>query len=226
MSKVYSMSKVRSLGYQLATFMRCVVSNLQPKTCNLARGFSLVELLVVIAIITFLAAAVLYTGRAQQGEREVTNAAYEIASHVRQAQTYGGATRETTNGSNVYDGYGVYIDSADPRKIIVFADANMDWKYEAGTDQLVATKTLSGGIVMKDFCVSSGGAETCASSNGNVRRVTVTYGQSKLPGFVTTFNNGNNDPQHYERLRIILADGGNMFTRNVLVDMSGLVSVE
>jgi prepilin-type N-terminal cleavage/methylation domain-containing protein len=91
-------------------------------------GFTLVELLVVIGIFTVITAVALINQGKLNSSVLLTNAAYETALAVREAQVYGlGVRKDAQNLSDNFEGeYGVHFDINNPRQIIVYSNDPLD----------------------------------------------------------------------------------------------------
>lgn len=90
-------------------------------------GFTLIELLVVIGIFTVITAVAFINQGQLNSSVLLTNAAYETALAVREAQVYGlGVRKNEINSADNFDGeYGVHFDVSSPdliRKIIVYSN--------------------------------------------------------------------------------------------------------
>lgn len=131
------------------------------------RGFSLIELLVVIAILIFVGSVLLYQGSGSQGDLEVTNAAYDVALLIREAQVYGGGVREGNQGSqNFNDSYGVGFLASIPTKAHLFIDSNSNQLFDAG--ELIKEVALPKRITVTNFCGTLSTGVTKCSSTGDI----------------------------------------------------------
>src|SRR3989344_3072415 len=108
-----------------------------PARCGVSRvlvlqaGFTLIELLVVTAIITVVTSIALVGQSSFNRSVLLTDAAYILATSVRQAQSFGLSSREFGGKANT--GYGVDV-SADADSYMVFVDLypSVATKYGAG----------------------------------------------------------------------------------------------
>ena len=75
---------------------------------KLVCGFTLVEMVVVVAIIIVVTSVVLLKQSKFSSDILVTNAAYEVALAIRQAQVYGISSKQIA-GDNPNVGYGIYL---------------------------------------------------------------------------------------------------------------------
>src|SRR4051812_18662175 len=93
-----------------------------------SRGVTLIELLVVITIFGIIVAAVLLSNKQFDNSIFATNAAYDVALSIRQAQVYATAVRQTTSSPGVFgNGYGVFFSTSvvgrgSPRDYTFFSD--------------------------------------------------------------------------------------------------------
>jgi prepilin-type N-terminal cleavage/methylation domain-containing protein len=110
------------------------------------KGFTLIELLIVIAIIGIISSVVVFNHRAFSDSIELTNAAYEVALLIREAQSAGSSVRAVEGEIDPYVfPYGIYSRYKEEfilnlphsnNKIVLFADINEDDFYGnfAGSD--------------------------------------------------------------------------------------------
>lgn len=188
-------------------------------------GFSLVELVVVMAIMSILAAIFLSSGRTQQGERAVTNAAFDIAALIREAQAYGGGVKESTPSSGLYPPYGALAQPVSGTWVFkLFADENNNQKID-GTESVLGSYTLTGGITVQEFCFVGGSSPGCGAS-GNYSRLLVTFGPDTQDATIYHCNNGGNCNWQHTSAEIKLKTSDGTFARTVKVNSAGGVYVE
>src|SRR3990167_1379889 len=87
-------------------------------------GFTLIELMVSISIVSVIMTVVLFTYSSFNDSLALSAAGQEVASAVRQAQTYGLSVKEFSVGSEQFtSGYGIYFDPvSDPTNYYIFVD--------------------------------------------------------------------------------------------------------
>lgn len=138
------------------------------------RGFTLIELLVVVGIVLAITALLLVSQGRFSGNILLTNAAYDVALSIRQAQVFGLGAREAGIQTAEFDtGYGIHFDTSNRSTYILFADRNRDFKYE-GAGELIQTFSLGRGFYIEEFCGGlSGGVEECSS--GSIDEITIVF---------------------------------------------------
>jgi type II secretory pathway pseudopilin PulG len=184
-------------------------------------GFTIIELLVVIGIMLAVTAAMLFQGGGSKSDLEVTNAAYDLALILREAQTYGIGVREEDLGVTQFNvGYGVAFDSNDPTRAYLFSDADRDQVLDAG--EIVSTFALSGGISISDIC-GYGGSTYC-SSGGTLRYLTVSFLRPNPDARLTGGPAGSPSSYTFSRATIRLT-GVEGKTRSIEVLPTGQISV-
>ncbi len=102
------------------------------KTALLIRkGFSIIELMIAVGIFIILTAVAFYGYADFNNDMVMTNQAYELSLHVRQAQVYGIAVRGGSGavGSEFTASYGVAASAGSP-VVTIFRDANDDGLYD------------------------------------------------------------------------------------------------
>jgi len=153
--------------------------------------------------------------------------AQEVAVAIRQAQTYGIATREK---GGVFKSYGVYLDKATANAdgFILFANTNdANEKYDSG-DALIERFRFSGGVKLKDNCrgISSGGE--CSTFGGNptsAAKLNILF-QRPDPEAIFRDNSGNHFSTEPSSIDIIITDGKpTPSTRAIRVHRSGHIYV-
>ncbi len=86
-------------------------------------GYTYLDLMLSIAIIGILSALSIITFSSYQHNSDVRIATLKLASDIRQAQNYALGLKEF-NGSAPSGGWGVFLQSANNNKYIIFADYN------------------------------------------------------------------------------------------------------
>src|SRR6185369_8725369 len=138
-----------------------------------SRGFSLIDLLVSISIITLIMSVSLFSYRTFQNKLAVSAASQEIATAVRQAQTYGLSAKEVSkSGGDFTTGYGVSFDTNVPGAFFIFADKNKDGVFQVGdgcgtsNTECVEQDNLRDGVTLTLLCgTTDAGVTSCPPSS-------------------------------------------------------------
>jgi len=179
------------------------------------RGFAFIELLISMAIVGILVAVSLYNYGAFNGRIAVTNNAYEVASLIREAQTYGVSVRQFNTGAGTPDftvPYGVHFVQNSPQYFF-FADANKNGEYTSS--ELEAQYELRGSFTVDVICLGPDGS--CV----NQTAVTITFTRPDPDARIVRSG------VEYSQARITFKEvGGSGMTRDVVVYSSGHINVE
>jgi len=108
-------------------------------------GFSLIELLVSIAILVVVSGLVFFNQSGFSNSVLIENLAYEISLTIRQAQSYGLQSKETSTVDDFESGYGVYFDLSNPTEIVLYADKNKDHFYDEVFDTIIDELKMTNG---------------------------------------------------------------------------------
>jgi prepilin-type N-terminal cleavage/methylation domain-containing protein len=187
-------------------------------------GFTLVELLVVVVILVLITSVVLVGSSRGQGGILLTNAAYEVAIMLREAQSYGSSAFKPGNiGTEVSVPYGVYIDETIPGSIKLFRDDNEDGLFNAVDDYSIEDLAFTGGIQIQQFCWNPGGGEVCSDTEGGTQTISVTFKRPNPDARVlSTGGTSCSAGCEYAIIRIVSPAGD---TRAVQVYTTGQVAV-
>ena len=115
-------------------------------------GFTILELIVVIAIMVTVSSLVLANYPGFNERLAVRRQAEEIASNVRQAQSYGLGVKEF--GSNDFPGYGVYFQSNVIDSYVLFADSVRNLTYDALSNEKIKDLPILGNVRIYDLCAN------------------------------------------------------------------------
>lgn len=182
------------------------------------RGFSLIELIVVIAIFSTISLVVLANHSRFNSSVLLGSLAYKIALSVREAQVYGLSVQGQS--SNFQVGYGVHF--AGGTTFTFFADINGNKKYDAGTDTVVKTYTVSQGHTISDFCgIKSDTTRQCAAS-GVLTYLDVAFFRPDPDARMTS--NVFASPNSYSSSEITVSSPAGS-TRKVTIASTGQISV-
>lgn len=185
-------------------------------------GFTLIELLVVIGIMTAVAGVVFFNQNVFRSSILLGNLTYDVALSLRQAQTYGIATRGTSDATPVFTaGYGVHFDPAQPTRYVLFADIDNNQSY-APPDSDVQTFLLQGGYEIAAVCYKDGAqVEQCSPPGGTA--VSIVFKRPDPDALITAVGvvGGENRPE----AKVILKSP-NGDTRYVNVQQSGQISIQ
>lgn len=119
------------------------------------RGFTLIELLVVIGVFVVISAMVLANYPGFITSLNLGNVSKDIASVLRQAESYAMGVRAFTDRNNdiVFPPYGVHFENQQPNKFIIFADTNGNSLYDSINRELVQEFILNK-VKIADLCVN------------------------------------------------------------------------
>ena len=112
------------------------------------KGFTMIELLVVIGIIVIFTGILLPNYRSGNRNLALQRSVHKLSQDIRRAQGFAISAKEF-NGQSP-DGYGVYFDSNNPTKYIIFADLNNDDLY-SGPSELVETVNMETQVSIKSI---------------------------------------------------------------------------
>jgi type II secretory pathway pseudopilin PulG len=116
-----------------------------------AAGFTLIELLVSLGIIIMITTMVHPSKTQYERSLYLTNAAYDVALLIREAQVYSTNVRQTEASGTFDIGYGLGLDSTS--KFTLFADLNRNHFYDAASDLAIRSYIITGGNVVSSWCL-------------------------------------------------------------------------
>ncbi|MEI8337734.1 MAG: type II secretion system protein [bacterium] len=149
---------------------------------KLVKGFTLVEMMVVVAIIIVTTSVLLFKQSKFSSDILVTNAAYEVALAIRQAQVYGISSKQVTATaggiSNV--GYGIYLDNSlineQQSAFRIYSDSgdgsnpvNYPFVWGGSNEYAEVDRPhLTQGQKILRFCVVGGNGTLCSSNTSSI----------------------------------------------------------
>lgn len=173
-------------------------------------------MMIVIAIMTILMATILLQSNSAKGQMELLNSAYDLSLMVREAQTFGVATKEESKGSTDPDaakkGYGIYLSASSGNTATLFVDSNDNGVYNSS--EAISTFTPSSRVSISGFCVLTGAVRDCTRPY-----VTIFFKRPKTDAYIS--HGGTS----YDSAEMILTStyGG---TRTVRVYVTGQIAVQ
>jgi Tfp pilus assembly protein FimT len=198
------------------------------------RGFTVVELLVTVSIFVFMTALIIFRyGSFNQGAL-LTNLAYNVASTIRLAQTYGISVKATdpVSGSQQFNAaYGVYFNmqiATGANSFILFADkpngsVPPNGQYD-GSDDTLSTYYLTQGAKFTALCT---GTQASDCKTNPVLRLSITFNRPDPSAiFYTctgTCSTSIHDTHTYAAITVSSADGSS--ARTIVVRKNGQITV-
>lgn len=187
-------------------------------------GFTLIELMVTIGIATAIMAVVLFENAKFNNSILLTNASYEVALTVRQAQVFGLSSR--SNSSGTFSAYGMKASVDTPTIVQLFADVDNGNDYDVG-EEINGGVALGRGLQVNKICYKENGAMQCSNGNGNNPHNVVTVVFKRPNPEALIFNANGNTPNNLSYVSIILGpkdDAVNV--RCAVIYRSGQISVK
>jgi Tfp pilus assembly protein FimT len=232
-------------------FFNMTVPHFCRRSVPFSSGLTLFEMVVTIGIISMISAIMLLGQSRFNNSIILTNAAFEVAIAMRQAQTYASSVKFTGASGSIDQGYGVHLNSAGGNTTFqLFADhcvLNVENVCGYGTigtserfdsNESFSSLTLGRGIVIARFCGSSGFGEECyqfsPTAGGTLTYMDIMFFRPHLTACIRTNLNPptggskrctTNNPDRYTRATIYLrSPEGN--ERSVIIYRTGQVNVE
>ena len=119
------------------------------------RGFTMIELLIVLMIFSIVTALFIANYRRFGNNVTLANVADEVALSIREMQTYGLASKDTSAaGSDFKKAYGIHIPNVSDYYYMFEDRVAADRKYTSG--ESISQYRLPSGMTIADKCVVSG----------------------------------------------------------------------
>ena len=193
-----------------------------------SRGFTLIELLAVAAIIVLITAFVLFRQSKFNSSTLLRSLSYSVALSLRQAQTYGTASRESTTGSGMFgQSYGVHFAAAASGSYTLFVDLNANGRFD--TNETVTTFQLGRGYAISNFCAAPSLAGPC-SLDGSIQSLDIVFKRPSANVCVSTDTQSGvcaqgGSPAYSGAYVQVRSDSEPTATRGITVNLAGQISV-
>lgn len=156
------------------------------------RGFTLIELLICAAIITMISAIVLVRFRTFDSTVILKSLAYEVASQIRETQSYSTSVVNTGEGASsatYRQSYGLSFDTTDPSTFTLFRNRNPLSTSRPRVDDTfysteIQTFSLGSKYKIADLCLYSNSTHDCQSAAGQPDRIDISF---RRPEFESIF---------------------------------------
>ena len=183
---------------------------------KIARGFTLIEMMVAISIFIIITMVVMFNFSGFNGSLIVTNAAYDVAMAVREAQVYGMSVKGSGSSSSFSRAYGIHFETgANSGKFIIFNDTNGDSLYSAGEG--IETYNFVSNYNISSLQFSSNGTDYSSAGSLDI--------SFKRPEPEARIFAGNINTSAYSSARICMKSPSNQ-KKAVYVNSSGQISVK
>jgi prepilin-type N-terminal cleavage/methylation domain-containing protein len=196
-------------------------------------GFTLIELLVTITIFVVLTGVVLLSQNNFNNTILLTNLSYDTALTIRQAQTYGVNTRESSAGTFATSS-GVYFDTTsgtgNKLSFILFADTNNDQGSDINVNSCPANSTeciqkysIKNGSYVRALCAGTDSLHCFTTQKLDILFTrpnpdALIYSQSGASGPIIFTT-----PQSYAQITVSSANGA---TSSIIVTSVGQIYVQ
>ena len=184
---------------------------------NLCKGITLVEVIVVVFIIAMFSAILISDFPKIRRQFALSRATYKFSQDMRRTQDMALSGAQLESGGQAR-GYGIYVDLADNKKYIIYADTFVpnDNEYTAGSypagDYIVDTVDISQeekGVIIKEI------------NHVNYSWVSVDFAPPNPTTTITSLSLGEDNVEVIFALEV-----DQSITRIVSVNTSGLVEVK
>ncbi len=218
-------------SFFLSNFLRKEEVISQRKTIpRLVSGFTLVELLVTITIFVMLTGVVLFKQNGFDNSILLSNMAYDMGLTLRQAQSFGLSTRETSSGSNKFlvgSGYGMYINKTpgvgSNRNFILFADLNSDNRSGTGCTvsdtECVQKYSINRGNFIQKICL-----DMACTSIKQTNELSILFKRPK-PDALIYWNDGTATLATSSMARIVVSSSDGKATTSIIITSVGQIYV-
>lgn len=189
---------------------------------NLNRGFSLMELIMVITISGIMLTVVVIKQSTWNDTLAVNTQVYDLASIIRQAQTYSLGVRENSyspSGDNFNVGYGIYLSQDSLNSYIFFVDKNNNKKYD-GVGEKIEEKPLERNVTIKTVC----GRDNCFPGIGPLYKVNIVFYRPESKASMEFLNSGGQGGKDNPPVTITL-QSQNGDEASVKIEENGQVSI-
>lgn len=198
------------------------------KTATLVRkGFSIIELMIAVSIFIILTSVAFYGYADFNNDMVMTNQAYELSLHVRQAQVYGIAVRGGSGavGSEFTASYGVAANVGSP-VVTIFRDANDDGLYDPSSADEPALEllTFARGVEVCRICAITTGTDVEGGCSNAYDDISISFKRPDPDARVAINDVPFDDGPLYALTRIAI-QAPNGRERYVDVTVTGQVSV-
>lgn len=194
-----------------------------------SKGFSLVELVIVIGIFTIITMIALFDQGKLNSDVLLTNLAYDVALSARQAQSYGISVKYSDNGG-AQGGYGIYVSSSTPDRVIIFHDIIADGVYipaDDGSPEKEYVFSNQRGNKIAVLCAQNTLSTAVCDANSIADQMNIVFKRPDPEPLLWAIFPSNTTPQTFSGPAYIVlksADGTNC--RAVVVEASGQIRVE
>ena len=178
-----------------------------------ARGITLVEVIVVVFIIAMFSMILISDFPKIRRQFALSRATYKFSQDMRRAQdlALSGVKLESPKQAK---GYGIYVNLADNKKYIIYADTYQpnDYEYTEGHDYIIDTIDISreeAGVIIKEI------------NNVNYSWVSVDFSPPNPTTIITSLRQNENNVEIVFALEV-----DQSITRQVSVNKSGLIEVK
>lgn len=175
-------------------------------------GFTLVELVISISILGAVTAFVIAKYGSVNQSIFLTNLAYEGASMVRTAQSYGLSVRQAPDSSFIY-AYGTHFSTTEPKKIQLFIDLDDDKAYDSG--ELLQEYVIKQNLSITSLCI---GESPCAE----VSTLDILFKRPEPDAIIVGCTGSCNATKTYAKVTVSSSEDA----RSIVIRRSGQISVE
>jgi type II secretory pathway pseudopilin PulG len=199
----------------------------QKTAAAVRKGFSIIELMIAVGIFIILTSVAFYGYADFNNDMVMTNQAYELSLHVRQAQVYGIAVRGGSGavGSEFTASYGV-VANVGSSVVTIFRDTNDDGLYDPSDPNEPALEllTFARGVEVCRICAITSGTDVEGGCSGSFDDLAITFKRPD-PGARVAINDVPFDSGPTYSLTRIAIQAPNGKERYVDVTVTGQVSV-
>ena len=192
------------------------------------KGFSIIELMIAVGIFVILT-SIAFIGYADfNNDMTMTNQAYELLLHVRQAQVYGIAVRgDTTGADGQFDAsYGVHA-RVGSEVVPIFRDTDGDGTRDdsdSSVEPLLEVLTFARGVKVCAVCAITSGSNINAGCDSSYEDLYVTFRRPDPDARIAVNEVPFESGPSYSMARVVV-QAPNGRERYVDVTLTGQVSV-